>query len=243
MFIILTSLVALIICNPLDEFAHPDDPIPITPDNIPLGITPLSLNLTAQDTSTVDENPQVPKSFWRDPFSTTNATFCWKQSHLRSLSFKRPCKSTTTTLKTKFGVCMNQCPSSQITMGPVCWSRCPTAFPAPCGLGCATSEATCRSDKLNKITSVAILAFNLGAAAHLATGLGHSITKLSLHHTDLLGKGLGVKEAAERALAASISHFLKNKMGPVAAAKMAQTLATDAFEDKGSVDWTVRGFN
>jgi hypothetical protein len=130
-------------------------------------------------------------------------------------------------------------PCNGTSLGPICLQTCPLLFPIPCGLGCTTTKEACKTDKLNKLTSIATVAFNIGVSAHLAAGISHSMTKLAITHDELVLAGKGVKEAAEMALVISIQEFLKTKLGPVMAAKIAQTLATDAFGEE-AVDWTVR---
>jgi len=64
---------------------------------------------------------------------------CTKQTSTRGAGTVPSCGN----LAYDAGLCYESCPRDFDGVGPICWGKCPSDFPFPCGAGCAVSEAAC----------------------------------------------------------------------------------------------------
>jgi hypothetical protein len=65
---------------------------------------------------------------------------CTKQTSTRGMGTVPNCGSG---LSYDAGLCYEGCPRDYDGVGPICWSKCPSDYPFPCGAGCAVNEMAC----------------------------------------------------------------------------------------------------
>jgi hypothetical protein len=119
------------------------------------------------------------------------------------------------------GLCYDSCPRDYDGVGPICWSKCPSDFPFPCGAGCAVSEAACAAavtEMTVETVSVAatILSFPFGgpgamAAARTGIKAATNVAKTGFKAT-LVGVKTAVKTNAKAFAKAAVKSYLKSQV-------------------------------
>jgi hypothetical protein len=118
------------------------------------------------------------------------------------------------------GLCYDSCPRDYDGVGPICWSKCPSDFPFPCGAGCAVSEEACAAavtEMTVETVSVAatILSFPFGgpgamAAARTGIKAATNVAKTGFKAT-LVGVKTAVKTNAKAFAKAATKSYLKKQ--------------------------------
>ncbi len=111
------------------------------------------------------------------------------------------------------GLCYEGCPRDFDGVGPLCWGKCPSDFPFPCGAGCAVSEAACAAAvtemTLDTVSFTAtVLSFPFGGAGVTAAAKGAAKA----------GAKAAAKVALQGGFKSSMSSALKSAAKPYAKA-------------------------
>jgi len=111
------------------------------------------------------------------------------------------------------GLCYEGCPRDYDGVGPLCWGKCPSDFPFPCGAGCAVSEAACAAAvtemTLDTVSFTAtVLSFPFGGAGVTAAAKGAAKA----------GAKAAAKVALQGGFKSSMSSALKSAAKPYAKA-------------------------
>jgi hypothetical protein len=119
------------------------------------------------------------------------------------------------------GLCYEGCPRDYDGVGPLCWSKCPSDFPFPCGAGCAVSEAAC---------GAAVTEMTLETVSFVATSLswfyGGPGIVASAKAAAKAGAKAATKVALQGGFKSSMSSALKASAKPYAKAFGKQFLKT-----------------
>ena len=118
------------------------------------------------------------------------------------------------------GLCYDSCPRDYDGVGPICWSKCPSDFPFPCGAGCAVSETACAAavtEMTVETVSVAATILSVpfggpGAMAAARTGIkaATNVAKTGFKAT-LVGAKTAVKTNAKAFAKAATKSYLKTQ--------------------------------
>jgi hypothetical protein len=168
----------------------------------------------------------------KDPFDTRNATFCWKRTRGRGFGEVPDSNSTCAySLEKSWGLCYPSCGEFGKGRGPVCWGSCSegSAFPHPCGGGCAKDAQACALNTISQIKGTFEVAYNLNSVIRTAIALGEKSVWYAI--SEELGKGAEVifKEALRHIL---IKYFVAQE-----AEYLALKLAGAVFRDE-DMNWT-----
>ena len=142
---------------------------------------------------------------------------CTKQTSTRGVGTVPSCGN----LSYDAGLCYESCPRDYDGVGPICWSKCPSDFPFPCGAGCAVSEEACAAavtEMTVETVSVAatILSFPFGgpgamAAARTGIKAATNVAKTGFKAT-LVGVKTAVKTNAKAFAKAAVKSYVKSQV-------------------------------
>jgi len=142
---------------------------------------------------------------------------CTKQTSTRNAGTVPSCGAG---LSYDAGLCYEGCPRDYDGVGPICWSKCPSDYPFPCGAGCAVNEAACAAAVTEMTVETVSFAANMlsfpfgGPGAMEAAKVGMTAAKVAAK-TGIKGTLVGVKTAVKtnaKAFAkAAVKSYLKKQ--------------------------------